>query len=99
MLPYPFGDVMLDTCPTHGTWFDHDEIARVVKAARQRTKASASGNANESTLGEDVWATAKFTVGMVVMPLALVAKTLGILAWDVSEAVRDPRDDEKDDFL
>lgn len=76
MLPYPFGDVLLDTCPAHGTWFDHAEIARVVKAARaMEDKAPPL----ELPSSDDVWATAKFTVGMIVMPLSAIANALATL--------------------
>ena len=88
MLPYPFGDVMLDTCPTHGTWFDHDEIERVVKAARERTSAQGKGGV-ELPSGEDIWATAKFTVGMLIMPFAMLADVLAKIA-----SSRVPDDDD-----
>lgn len=69
MLPYPFGDVTLDTCPAHGTWFDHDEIARVVKAAR-KMQARAGGESTGLPTAGDVWATAKFGLGVLVVPFA-----------------------------
>jgi Zn-finger nucleic acid-binding protein len=72
MLPYPFADVMLDTCPAHGTWFDHAEIERVVKAARRPSNAPLL----ELPTGADVWATAKFTAGMVVLPVTALVNAL-----------------------
>jgi Zn-finger nucleic acid-binding protein len=88
MLPYPYGEVMLDTCPAHGTWFDHDEIERVVKAARK-----AAEEPLELPSGADIWATAKFTVGMIVVPIGAL---LGALGSVVTNTDRDDRDD--DDF-
>lgn len=79
MLPYPFGGVLLDTCPAHGTWFDHDEIERVVKAARKASKEPAL----DLPSGNDIWETTKFTVGMMVMPFAVVAKGLAAIVAKV----------------
>jgi Zn-finger nucleic acid-binding protein len=90
MLPYPFGDVMLDTCPAHGTWFDHDEIERVVKAARKLGKKDLLA---ELPSGNDVWATAKFTVGMIVMPLEVLGRALAILIANIHDSVV-PREDD-----
>lgn len=74
MLPYPFGGVMLDTCPAHGTWFDHEEIERVVKAARKMAKDDERGV--DLPKGSEVWATAKFTIGMIVLPFTALASLL-----------------------
>jgi Zn-finger nucleic acid-binding protein len=90
MLPYPFGDVMLDTCPAHGTWFDHDEIERVVKAARKLAKKNPLEGLPSSG---DVWATAKFTVGMIVMPIGVLARALATVISNVGDAVV-PREDD-----
>lgn len=73
MLPYPVSGVMLDSCPAHGTWFDHDEIDRVVRAARQASQRASL----DLPSGNDLWQTTKFTVGMMVMPFAVVARALG----------------------
>lgn len=70
MLPYAFGRVMLDTCPAHGTWFDHDEIAQVVDAARAMGKRKDDISLPSS---DDVWAGAKFAAGMVIMPIEALA--------------------------
>jgi hypothetical protein len=80
---------MLDTCPAHGTWFDHDEIARVVKAAR-KMHDRAQGSSIELPTAGDVWATAKFTLGVIAMPFQLVGHVLGV----VHDAERDRRERE-----
>ena len=90
MLPYPFGDVVLDTCPAHGTWFDHDEIERVVKIARRPRE----GAPLELPSGADVWATAKFTVGMIVMPIGAVLNALASLGDYVGHRRRYEDDDD-----
>jgi Zn-finger nucleic acid-binding protein len=85
MLPYPFAEVMLDTCPAHGTWFDQDEIERVVKAARRPTNDASI----ELPSSADIWATAKFTVGMVVMPITALVNALASLSDYVPRGRRD----------
>src|SRR5262245_59529582 len=34
------GNVELEMCPAHGTWFDADEVARVAEASRAKERAS-----------------------------------------------------------
>jgi Zn-finger nucleic acid-binding protein len=90
MLPYPFGDVMLDTCPAHGTWFDHEEIERVVKVARGMAKKT---TAIALPSGDDVWATARFAVGMIVLPLEALANALAaVITSTRRDRDRDPYD-------
>ena len=83
MTPYPFGAVTLDTCPTHGTWFDHDEIERVVLAARgmsEKSKAKADGKEPERSMLDDVWGAAKIVGGGVALPFVVVASLLGTVS-------------------
>jgi len=72
MSPYVFGGVTLDTCPGHGIWFDADELAEVIEAARNMKEL-----ADEDALSaEDVWSAAKIIVGGITLPFRVVAAWL-----------------------
>ncbi|MDB4941070.1 MAG: hypothetical protein JWP97_604 [Labilithrix sp.] len=40
----PVARVMVDSCPTHGTWFDREEVGRVVSACRRLRAAQDPGS-------------------------------------------------------
>jgi Zn-finger nucleic acid-binding protein len=40
MVPLPFGEVSLDNCPAHGTWFDRTELTRTVREAKKMEQRS-----------------------------------------------------------
>lgn len=74
MSPLPFGGVMLDSCPAHGTWFDRDELVKVTKSAR---------DAREEDLrkrrGEDVPSASDLADGFLSVATGLVTLPLRAL--------------------
>jgi Zn-finger nucleic acid-binding protein len=67
MAPLPSGEVMLDSCPAHGTWFDRDEIVKVMKAAH-----AAREKDERRKRGEDAPSAGEIADGVVAVATGLV---------------------------
>lgn len=78
MSPLPFGEVMLDSCPAHGTWFDRDEIARVTKSARAAREKEERKKRGEDVPSASEIADGFFSVatGLVTLPLRALWSSL-----------------------
>lgn len=76
MSPLPSGDVMLDSCPAHGTWFDRDEVVKVTKSAR-----AAREQDERKKRGEDVPSASEIADGFLSVATGLVTLPLRAL-WN-----------------
>ena len=78
MAPFPFGDVELDSCPAHGTWFDHAELREVTRSAHAARAEEQRRARGEDIPSLDDIADGVFTVakGLVTLPLRLLWKGL-----------------------
>lgn len=77
MLSFSVGDVVVDTCPAHGTWFDRDEVARVAAAVARLRNAEERGE-DIAVLPEadHVLGAARIMIGAVSLPFRLVGSLL-----------------------
>lgn len=84
MARLPVGDVVLDSCATHGSFFDRDEVQAVTEACRRLRKRHAPGLANDLR---------DFVGGIKNATARMVGKTFAALADELDAVPKPPGSD------
>lgn len=81
MMRVVIGEIIVDSCAAHGTWFDRQELAAVVKVCRSLKKQHAEDAAGTGISADDI-ANGGIAVvtGVVSLTWAMVTSFLEALA-------------------
>lgn len=82
LMPMSVSDVVVDTCPAHGTWFDRDEVSRVARACkklRETGDSESSGTEAPITFEGVIEGTAQIGYGITKAAVTLVLDLFGAI--------------------
>jgi hypothetical protein len=87
MARLPVGEVVLDSCATHGSFFDRDEVQAVIAACRRLRKRHAPGLTNDLR---------DFVGGITSATSRVIGKTFAVLADEFDAFLKQPKPDDRD---